>query len=215
MKKILLGLVVMSSFSIVAQTTMDKTLNAACDCINKKNSADVVDYDSYLALVIECASPVILKNQEELKDELNIKTRDEMEAIEEIGGKVGERLVLECPKFMEITMKVLGEDEQLMDMAIDELSDDPVPIDEGDLIEEGTVVTVAKAFPCQLTVKNNLGETLNYLWTEPIDIADEFVANPDALKGKKVNIVYYYGDIYDAQAGEYVTRKIIMELTLQ
>lgn len=213
MKKVLLLIMVTSCFSVMAQTTMDKTLETACDCINKKNSEDVVDYDSYLALVIECASPVILKNQEELKDELNITTRDEMVAIEEIGGKVGERLVLECPKFMELTLKVLGEDEEMMDMALDEYSDTEAEDDE--MTEAGTVVTINKAFPCQITLKNQEGETLNFIWTDPIDIDDQFVSNPDNLKGRKVNIVYFYGDLYDAQSGEYVSRKIIMELTLQ
>lgn len=204
---------VTSCFTVMAQTTMDKTLETACDCINKKNSEDVVDYDSYLALVIECASPVILKNQEELKDELNITTRDEMAAIEEIGGKVGERLVLECPKFMELTLKVLGEDEEMMDMALDEYSDTEAENDE--MTEAGTVVTINKAFPCQITLKNQEGETLNFIWTDPIDIDDQFVSNPDNLKGRKVNIVYFYGELYDAQSGEYVSRKILTELTLQ
>jgi hypothetical protein len=213
MKKVLLFIMVTSCFSVMAQTTMDKTLETACDCINKKNSEDVVDYDSYLALVIECASPVILKNQEELKDELNITTRDEMAAIEEIGGKVGERLVLECPKFMELTLKVLGEDEEMMDMALDEYSDTEAEDDE--MTEAGTVVTINKAFPCQITLKNQEGETLNFIWTDPIDIDEQFVSNPDNLKGRKVNIVYFYGDLYDAQSGEYVSRKIITELTLQ
>lgn len=213
MKKVLLFIMVTSCFSVMAQTTMDKTLETACDCINKKNSEDVVDYDSYLALVIECASPIILKNQEELKDELNITTRDEMAAIEEIGGKVGERLVLECPKFMELTMKVLGEDEEMMDMALDEYSDAEAEDDE--MTEAGTVVTINKAFPCQITLKNQEGETLNFIWTDPIDIDDQFVSNPDNLKGRKVNIVYFYGDLYDAQSGEYMSRKIITELTLQ
>ncbi len=213
MKKVLLFMMVASCFSGMAQTTMDKTLESACDCINKKNSEDVVDYDSYLALVIECASPVILKNQEELKDELNITTRDEMAAIEEIGSKVGERLVLECPKFMELTLKVMGEDEEMMDMALDEYSDSEAEDDE--MTEAGTVVTINKAFPCQITIKNEQGETLNFIWTDPIDIDEQFVSNPDNLKGRKVNIVYFYGDLYDAQSGEYVSRKILTELTLQ
>ena len=204
---------VASCFSGMAQTTMDKTLKTACDCINKKNSEDVFDYDSYLALVVECASPVILKNQEELKDELNITTRDEMAAIEEIGSKVGERLVLECPKFMELTLKVMGEDEEMMDMALDEYSNSETEEDE--MTEAGTVVTINKAFPCQITIKNQQGETLNFIWTDPIDIDEQFVSNPDNLKGRKVNIVYFYGDLYDAQSGEYVSRKILTELTLQ
>src|SRR5574343_30528 len=213
MKNILLVFTVLLAFTSVAQTTMDKTLESACDCITKKNSEDVVDYDSYLALVIECASPVILKNQEELKDELNITTRDEMAAIEEIGSKVGERLVLECPKFMELTLKVMGEDEEMMDMALDEYSDSEAEDDE--MTEAGTVVTINKAFPCQITIKNQQGETLNFIWTDPIDIDEQFVSNPDNLKGRKVNIVYFYGDLYDAQSGEYVSRKILTELTLQ
>jgi hypothetical protein len=197
----------------MAQTTMDKTLEIACDCINEKNSDDVVDYDSYLALVIECASPVILKNQEKLKDELNITTRDEMEAIEEIGGKVGERLVVECPKFMEITMNVLGEDEEMMDIALDEYTENESEYN--DLIEEGTVFSVNKSFPCQLTIKNNQGETLNFLWTEQIDIENQYVSNPDSLKGKKVRLVYYNGEFYDALSGVYMTRKVLIEVTLQ
>jgi hypothetical protein len=213
MKKVLLFIMVTSCFSVMAQTTMDKTLETVCDCINKKNSEDVVDYDSYLALVIECASPAILKNQEELKDELNITTQDEMAAIEEIGEKVGERLVLECPKFMELTLKVMGEDEEMMDMALDQYSDTEAEDDE--MTEAGTVVTINKAFPCQITLKNQEGETLNFIWTDPIDIDDQFVSNPDNLKGRKVNIVYFYGELYDAQSGEYVSRKIITELTLQ
>ena len=213
MRKVLLFIMVTSCFTVMAQTTMDKTLETACDCINKKNSEDVVDYDSYLALVIECASPVILKNQEELKDELNITTRDEMAAIEEIGEKIGERLVLECPKFMELTMKVMGEDEEMMDLALEEYSDMEAENDE--MTEAGTVVTINKAFPCQITLKNQEGETLNFIWTDPIDIDDQFVSNPDNLKGRKVNIVYFYGELYDAQSGEYVSRKILTELTLQ
>jgi hypothetical protein len=213
MKKVLLLIMVTSCLSLIAQTTMDKTLEIACDCINEKNSDDVVDYDSYLALVIECASPVILKNQEKLKDELNITTRDEMEAIEEIGSKVGERLVLECPKFMEITMNVLGEDEEMMDIALDEYTENESEYN--DLIEEGTVFSVNKTFPCQLTIKNNQGETLNFLWTEQIDIENQYVTNPDSLKGKKVRIVYYNSEFYDAQSGVYMTRKVLIELTLQ
>jgi hypothetical protein len=213
MKKVLLLIMVTSCLSLIAQTTMDKTLEIACDCINEKNSDDVVDYDSYLALVIECASPVILKNQEKLKDELNIITRDEMEAIEEIGSKVGERLVLECPKFMEITMNVLGEDEEMMDIALDEYTENESEYN--DLIEEGTVFSVNKTFPCQLTIKNNQGETLNFLWTEQIDIENQYVTNPDSLKGKKVRIVYYNSEFYDAQSGVYMTRKVLIELTLQ
>jgi hypothetical protein len=211
MKNILLLFSVFMAFTSVSQSAMDKTLESACDCISKKNSEEVFDYDSYLALVIECASPVILKNQEELKDELNITTSDEMAAIEEIGGKVGERLVMECPKFMELTLKVLGDDQELRDLAVEEYTDSESEGEE--MIDEGTVMSINKEFPCQLTVKNKQGETLNFLWTNPIDVADEYISNPDALKGRKVAIVYYYGDIYDAKAGEYVTRKIIQEIT--
>ena len=213
MKKILVAIIGFCSLSVSAQSTMDKTIETACDCMTDRNTDDINDYDSYMGLVIDCASPVILQNADKLKKELNITTKDAMQAIEEIGGKVGERLVVECPKFMEVTLRVLGEDQELMDMALEEYSDDEV--EENDMVDEGTIMAISKEMPCQLTLKNKQGETLNFLWTEPIDIEEQFVSNPDALKGRKVNVVYYYGDIYDATAGEYLTRKILIEVTLQ
>lgn len=56
---------------------------------------------------------------------------------------------------------------------------------------------------------------MNFLWTEQIDIENQYVTNPDSLKGKKVRIVYYNSEFYDAQSGVYMTRKVLIELTLQ
>jgi len=110
-------------------------------------------------------------------------------------------------------MNVLGEDEEMMDIALDEYTENESEYN--DLIEEGTVFSVNKTFPCQLTIKNNQGETLNFLWTEQIDIENQYVTNPDSLKGKQVRIVYYNSEFYDAQSGVYMTRKVLIELTLQ
>lgn len=209
MRKIFIAPFLFLTFSAFGQSTMDKTVTESCDCITASDAV-VVDYDSYLNLIIQCASPAIVKNTEALTRELGITQMDNMEAIEKIGEEVGERLVLECPRFSEITFKVLGEDPTLMEVALDEYDDE-----ENEMIEQGTIVNISKDIPCQVTLKTNSDETLNFFWIEPIDVDDQYVLSPDKLKGKKVNIVYYYAEIYDAKNGNYQSKKVLIEMTPQ
>lgn len=195
----------------IGQSVMDKTVNESCICITESKE-EVFDYDSYLNLIMQCASPSIMQNSEKLQRELGIEDKDELEAIEEIGSKVGERLVMECPRFAEITIKVMGEDPELMEEVMDELNEDS---EDSEMIDAGTIVSISKEIPCQISLKNDQGETLNYLWLEPISIDDQYLANPDGLKGKKVSLVYYFSEIYDAKSGSYQTRKILIELNIQ
>jgi hypothetical protein len=207
MRKILLVSTLFMNVYLFGQSTMDKTVGEACDCITA-STVEVVDYDSYLDLIIKCASPVIVGNTDALSRELGISEMDDMSAIEKIGEKVGERLVLECPRFSEITFKVLGDDPTLMEETLDEYDEDS-----DEMIEHGTVVSISKEIPCQITLKTDSDETLNFLWIEPIDIDEQYVSSPDKLKGKKVNIVYYYSEVYDPKNGTYQSKKVLIELT--
>jgi hypothetical protein len=108
---------------------------------------------------------------------------------------------------------VLGEDPELMEQALGDYNDDYE--DESELIESGVVISVSKEIPCQVSVKNELGETLNFLWINYIIAPDNFVAKPETLVGKKIDIVYYLDDIFNPKSGEYQSRKILIELTPQ
>lgn len=209
MRKILFVLILFCNVFAYGQSTMDRTVTESCDCITASN-ANVVDYDSYLDLIIQCASPAIVKNSDALTVELGISEMDNMAAIEKIGEKVGERLILECPRFSEITFKVMGEDPTLMEEAMDEYGEE-----DDEMIEQGTIVSISKEIPCQVTLKTSSDETLIFLWIEPINIDEHYVSSPDKLKGKKVNIVYYYTEVYDAKNGTYQSKKVLIELSPQ
>ena len=211
MKVKLLLIVLFTSQFIFSQSEFDKVVNGSCDCITA-STTEVFDYDSYLSLIMECASPLIVQHSKELGRELGISDKDEMESIEQIGAKVGERLVIECPRFTELTFKVLGDDPQMMDEVIEEIQEDET---EDFSIEQGTVISVSKEIPCLISLKSEQNETLNFYWMEPININEQFVANPDSLKGKKVNIVYYTGDIYNPKNKEYQSRKFLVELVVE
>ena len=203
---IIIGLLISRiSFS---QSELDKVVNGSCACITE-STADVFDYDSYLSLIMDCASPLIIQNTKELARELGITEKDEMVAIEQIGSKVGERLVVECERFTELTFKVLGDDSEMMN---DVIKEDET---EDFLIEQGTILSISNEIPCLITMRNSQDETLNFYWMEPININEQFVTNPDSLKGKKVNIVFYLGEVYNPKIGAYQARKILSELTVE
>lgn len=211
MKYLFFSLLTVLQFSVFGQGAMERTLDDACDCINNYTE-EVSNYDQYMNLIIQCASPLIVQNADELSKELGLEEMDQMEQIEAIGEKVGERLVMECPKFTEITFKVIGEDPTLMEEVMDEYSEE----EESDgMIESGTILSVSKEIPCQVTLKNDMGETLNFLWTDPIGIEEAYISNPDKLKGKKVDIVYYMGMIYSPKDGKYQDRKVLIEINVR
>jgi hypothetical protein len=211
MKYLFFSLFALVQYSVSGQGAMQRTLDDACGCINNYTE-EVANYDQYMNLIIECASPLIVQNADELSKELGLEDMSQMEAIEAIGAKVGERLVMECPKFTEITFKVIGEDPTLMEEVMDEYDEEG----EGEgMIESGTVVSVSKDVPCQITVKNDMGETLNFLWIDPIGIEDAYISNPDKLKGKTVEVVYYMGQIYSPKEGAYQSRKVLMEVNVR
>jgi small nuclear ribonucleoprotein (snRNP)-like protein len=211
MKYLFIALFVLVQYSVSGQGSMQRTLDDACSCINDYTD-EVANYDQYMNLIIQCASPLIVQNADELSKELGLEEMSQMEAIEAIGAKVGERLVMECPKFTEITFKVIGEDPTLMDEVMDEYDEEA----EGEgMIESGTVVSVSKEVPCQITVKNDMGETLNFLWIDPIGIEEAYISYPDKLKGKTVDVVYYMGQIYSPKEGTYQSRKVLMEVNVR
>jgi len=206
---IIIGLII-SQFSF-SQSELDKVVNGSCACITE-STADVFDYDSYLSLIMECASPLIIQNTNELTRELGITEKDEMAAIEQIGAKVGERLVVECERFTELTFKILGDDSEMMNDVIEEIKEDET---EDFLIEQGTILSISNEIPCLITMRNSQDETLNFYWMEPININEQFITNPDSLKGKKVMIVFYLGEVYNPKIGAYQARKILSELTVE
>ena len=134
-----------------------------------------------------------------------------------IGEEIGKRLAMKCPKFMEITMKAMGESDELSNMVLENMEDrsyeDEIYEDDF-LLEEGKVTAVSSTIPCMLSIETDGGEVLQFMWLNDIGLEEKYVEEPSKLKGQRVNVVYYFDQLYDPKAGNYLDKKMIIELTL-
>ena len=203
-----------------AQSTTDQVLEESCECIENSND-NISDYESYMGLLVDCMSTKMIIYSDELQEEMGIE--DGPYAMEQMGEKLGERLALECPKFMELTMKVMGQDEEFQEMVMDEMleeyedDNDDFEFDDSylnDLFEtvEGKVLSVSDHFPCEIKVENDEGETLKLYWLDYIVIDDMYVSSPKLLVGKKIEAEYMKEEYIEPSKGEYVTKKLLITM---
>lgn len=198
--------------SLVAQKASKIVIDKSCDCLNNQNT-NIKNYEEFMGLIVECVSPNLGNNLQELKTEFGITEKDLMKSMEMIGEKIGEQMVYDCPKFAEITMKLLGEDKEFQDLAIEELSKEKIQSEH--LAEDGTIISVDIAsFPCQLSIQTESGETFNVLWLDEITIDQLYIENPAKLKGKKIQFVYEMRKLYDPKLKKYVSKKVLLEMSL-
>ncbi len=196
--------------SIVAQKASKIVVDKSCNCLNKEKTG-VKNYDEFMSLIVKCVSPNLGDNLQELKIEFGISEKDLMKSMEMIGEKIGEKMVYDCPKFAEMTMKLLGEDKDFQDLAIDELSKDNNSLER--IADDGTIISIqATGFPCVIGIKTDSGETVNLLWIEEITMDQDYLENPIKLKGKKTAFVYEMRKIYDPKLKKYVSKKVLLEM---
>ncbi len=196
--------------NLVAQKASKIVVDKSCDCLNNEKTA-VKNYDEFMGLIVKCVSPNLGDNLQELKTEFGITEKDLMKSMEMIGEKIGEQMVYDCPKFAEMTMKLLGEDKEFQDLAIEELSNENSGSER--LADDGTISSIdAASFPCQLSIQTEGGETINVLWLDEITIDQTYVENPSKLKGKKIQFVYEMRKLYDPKLKKYVSKKVLLEM---
>lgn len=196
--------------NLVAQKASKIVIDKSCNCLNNEITT-VKNYDEFMSLIVKCVSPNFGDNLQELKTEFGITEKDLAKSMEMIGEKIGEKLVYDCPKFAEMTMKLLGEDKEFQDMAIEEMSKGNS--DSERLAEDGTIISIDLAsFPCQLSIQTESGETINVLWLDEITIDQTYIENPAKLKGKKIQFVYEMRKLYDPKLKKYVSKKVLLEM---
>jgi hypothetical protein len=125
--------------NLAAQKASKIVIDKSCNCLNNEKTA-VKNYDEFMGLIVKCVSPNLGDNLQDLKTEFGITEKDLMKSMEMIGEKIGEQMVYDCPKFAEMTMKLLGEDQEFQDLAIEELSKESTATER--LAEDGTITTV-------------------------------------------------------------------------
>jgi hypothetical protein len=210
MKKIIFLSLLGFSGIALSQSTVDKVVKKSCDCMNK-TEASILSYDDFMGVIVTCISPEINANLASLKKELGVTEKDMVKSMEQVGAKLGERMVFGCPKFADLTFKLLGEDKQFQAEAIEEVSKGGLEMN-SDLVE-GEITEVDFGNLCQITVKTEINEIVQIYWIDQANVDVTYVTNPSKLKGKKAKIVYLIKSIYDAKQGKYVSRKVLQEIT--
>lgn len=196
--------------NLMAQKASKIVIDKSCNCLNNEKTTGK-NYDEFMSLIVKCVSPNLGDKLQDLKIEFGITEKDLMKSMEMIGEKIGEQMVYDCPKFAEMTMKLLGEDQEFQDLAIEELSKEGNASER--LAEDGMITAVdVTSFPCQISIQTEGGETINVLWLDEITIDQTFVANPSKLKGKKIQFVYEIRKLYDPKLKKYVSKKVMLEM---
>lgn len=205
-----------ATFNGFAQGVTDIVLDESCNCIENYKKK-VRNYDEYLGMIMECMGPNMFTYSEELGKELGIDT-DEPDAMEAIGEKMGERMAMECPKFMEYTIQMLGEDEKFREETIQSIGNS---VNEDDELEEelfiyetGRITDISETIPCTITVVNEDDESIKVLWLYRLSIDDKYIQNPKSLINKNVSIEYMFDDVYDPSKGAYAAKKVLFDLII-
>lgn len=201
-----------------SQKTTEKVLDESCNCITDYKTK-VRNYDEYLGMIFECMGANLYTHSEDLAEEMGIDV-DAPNAMEAIGEKIGERLAVECPRFLELTIQMLGEDEGFREEAIKGLMEDNQEDEEIELEEElfiyetGVITEVSQTIPCTITLLNEDDETIKVLWLYRLSLDDQYVHQPNSLINKNVSIEYMFDDVYDPSKGAYTSKKVLFDLII-
>lgn len=196
-----------------SQTATKKTIDKSCDCLNK-SKVNVTNYDDYIGLITTCVSTEILANFDQLKVELGINESDYVKAMEKVGEKLGEKMMLDCPSFAKMTVNLISsDDQQSKDLVREAVEKRSASIPE--VIEEGKITAVSDNFPTAITVQTRSGESIVVLLLDKITLQEEYLKMPSKLKGKNITIVYTVKELYDVSYKKFTPKKVLVELNVK
>jgi hypothetical protein len=208
MQKIVLSITLcLFSFLISAQSPeiLDKLTENACDCVSKKDMSKIEPANMQLemGMCIIGALDVLPKAE---RDKINITNNTQMQ---KLGESIGVRMANKCPKvLMEIAR--MSQAEEVKGSGA---SSPPPPANSGKI--EGTVKEVTEGEFVTIVVTDNNQREQRLIWLGHFNGETDYIANPQLLKGKKVEINYYTQDRYVVKMHDYITYKQITELKVK
>lgn len=217
MKQFTLFILLFFSLNGFSQDVTEMVLEESCDCVTKYQKK-VRNYEEYLGMIMECMGTNMYAHAEELGDEMGIDV-DSPNGMEAIGERMGEHMALECPKFMEYTIQMLGDDQEFREEAIQNMIDEDEQVDETYeeelfIYETGRITEISQTIPCTITLVNEDEESIKVMWLYRLAIDEEYVQNPNKLINKNVSIEYMFDDVYDPSKGAYSSKKVLFDLII-
>jgi hypothetical protein len=193
------------SFILSAQSPeiLDKLTENACDCLSKKDMSkiDPANLRLEMGLCIIGALEIIPKDE---RDKINIKDNTQMR---KLGDGIGIRMANKCPNVV-VEIASMRQHEK-----VKESTNPPPPADWGKI--EGTVKEVIEGEFVTVVITDNNQREQRLIWLGHFNGETDYIANPQLLKGKKVEINYATQDRYVVKMHDYITYKQITELKVK
>lgn len=201
-------LLLIISKNAFSQKTMDKVVKETCDCMNKAPIKDNMNGDEFQALIGSCLTSPLETNYEKLCKELKIPNDGSTESFQQLGSKIASKLLEDCPKFMELSMKV--EDNKTKQQNIDGTVNAEEIGKTGSA--SGIVKSVDKKEFYTISITNTAGSKETFIWLRYFAGSSNFENNPLAQVGKNISVTYREIKLYSPEAADYVTYKEIVEI---
>jgi hypothetical protein len=213
MKKIILAVAVLFTISAKAQITKDSLLKVmskeACEDLNKKDlsKVDASNIESEFSMIL---MPTLMSHTAEIESVYGGGMTDEA-TMKKLGTDLSLKLAFSCPKFMELSMKMMGK------KPVTNTKKNPERTEEISAENEtlGTLLTVNAGDISTLSIKDGKGKIVKFYWLEYFENADVLLANNRKYLNKKVRINYTEKFVFDAAKKDYKAIKVITSIDLQ
>ncbi|MBK6834107.1 MAG: hypothetical protein IPG89_07460 [Bacteroidetes bacterium] len=177
---IIFALLLFVSTNAFSQKTLDKVVNETCDCMNKAPIKDNMNGDEFQEMIGTCLTKPLGDNYEKLCKELKIVNDGSTESLPTTRSKIASKLLSDCPKFMELSMKV--EDNKTKQKNIDGT------INAEEVGKTGTATGVVKSIDKKdfylISITNTAGSKESFIWLRYFTGSSSFENNPAAQVGK-------------------------------
>jgi len=193
-----------STFSFAqSEKEVKKASALTCDCIEKKDlknaSAEKIQMELGLCM-IESFSVL----------EIDILLTNEKK-MEELGGKIGLDMVSNCPSFVELMGNMMSDDPEGMVELMEE--NDQFAVKETNEIKSitGKLTEINRDQFVSINIENENGKKTVLYWFEYFPGANALAENEI---GKSVNISYEEREYYMPKFDQYITIKVITQISV-
>jgi hypothetical protein len=194
-------LTAVSFFATAQESAIDKISSVTCDCMTKKEIADMSQsqFEQELGMcMLTAATPLM----DQLQAEENIDLND-ADAFQKVGEKVGAKIAVGCPQLFQKMMEFYGGEVQTQS-EVRQL-----------MVMEGTYTGVKFGEVARIQLSGANGGTADFLWLEAFEGSEALEGNPDALKGKAIKVFFSQKAIYNANSKKYEPQKVVERIEIK
>lgn len=176
--------------SVAQDDILDQIASEGCDCVEKLDVTGLSQDEKNMKFGL-CLMEKLGSLDQAQMETLGIDMTDQA-SLQKFGEKVGFRMATKCPNVM---MKIAQAQSSTQIKSVSEAS--------------GVVKSITGSELSYIQLDDGTGDVNSFLWLQKVDGAEAFLANPQAMVGKKVTITFENMDIYSPKTKGYNSKKVI------